>query len=95
MKPYSQDTQTVISFAVWRADWEPYYEHSMDEDDLLSHPVPSTRHIDDRTIKTEFFHSEEEAVKYAKAYLVERGDDAWLAYVEIKKITLEVISKLK
>jgi len=97
----SQETQMLVKYYVWTGDYDLYYEHSMDEDDLLSHPVPS-RDIDDRTIKTRPFNTEAEAIKFANEYLAKRRDDnnedqvdPWLAFIEIKKCTVEVIHKIK
>jgi hypothetical protein len=76
-----------IYYTVDSADW------AIDYAEGLEAPKPLTTEIDDRTIRSVFFDTLEEAEKYAQDCL--RNDDEWLAYLEIKKHIVETVKKLK
>ena len=80
MKYLSQDSESVIEYVVWSADWV-----------MSDIGTPDISKIDERTERVRHFASEIEATAFAERILT--GN--WVAYVEIKKCTYEVIKKLK
>lgn len=89
-----------IIYSVDRADWlgEPSDEFDADPKSLfygiLIH-IPSNE-IDERTIRSHFFDTLEEAETYANAYMSDNDHNSeWLAYLEIKKHVIETVKKLK
>lgn len=88
----------MIKYEVYTADWAikrtKRYRY-----DTEGYPVvePSKKHIDDRTIRSKFFPSLEEAEKYIEE-IVHRStpfDHKWLACVEIRKHIIETVKVVK
>ncbi len=89
-----------IQYAVHWGDWLPDFPEEENEEAWIewwgsTEEADVSDKIDDRTEKSRLFDSEEEALTYAKNKLNDRRSDKWLAYLEIKKCTVEVIEKLK
>jgi len=79
---------TIIQWQVCISDWSLDAKH-------YTKPIPDTGKIDHRTVRAKTFDTEREAIKYAEKYLKDREDIEWLASLEVKKCTTEIIKKLK
>ena len=93
----SQEKVSVMEYVVWWADYELDEQSDCDCEywwNCNHESLPSNK-IDDRTIRTKIFPTKEEAIKFARDMLEHRGDDKWLAYIEVKKCHITVVEKIK
>jgi hypothetical protein len=82
----------MITYDVDWAEWLPAEDEPYD----LFGNAPECNisdQIDDRTIKSKTFDSEAAAFEFANEKI--KNADKWLAYVEVVKITSELLGKLK
>ena len=89
MKVLSQESQTVVSYDVHKGEWEPRGTGAFDLE-YFEIMEPGDK-VDERTTRVYFFNTMEEATTYAEKIIADNTGGKWLAYVEIKKATIEVI----
>jgi hypothetical protein len=104
MKPVPYQIEVAVPgpiethYTVYTVDWDvgdlPY---DIDENgEMIILPIDKP---DERTQREHFFPTEEEAVAYANRYIEERSKDLddlkWLACVEVRKHTTQVLRRIE
>ncbi len=88
----------TIQYSVHYADWLAVFPDEDDEEgwrqwNEFTDEAACSDKIDDRTARGKVFDTKEEAKAFAVTKLEKA--DKWLAYLEIKQCTIELIEKLK
>lgn len=95
-------SEVVTSYSVHYADWDqkpdpPEWDNLSQEDFQkvwFASEAEVSDTIDERTWRAVQFDSEEAALEFANKLMTDRADDKWLAVVEVRKHTCEVLKSL-